>query len=637
MGVDFGATGHSRLSLSQAASRVRVDIAFALVDLLVVVAAYSIGMAIRMLDTMVDDPAAFWMDLFMALPVIVLIHLFANALAGAYGHVWEYASMSEAIRLMVANGAASILILGLALGLRDVVGVVIPVGTLVIGGLLSVLMMGLVRFRSRLFSHRKRLDGPRIVVVGSGQDAVAFARRAHDVEGGGRVVGFIGEGNGDLTRSRLLADLPVLGGLVDLAGVVEEEDIDQVVVVSSDSALAKAVVDACLDVEVRLRIAPAVEAVLTDSEAPLDLRDIKVEDLLPRDPVATDMSAVAELLKDKKVLVTGAGGSIGSEIVRQVLQYGVADVLALDRDETLLHEASLRWAGSARPVLADIRNPVSMIRVFEHLRPDVVFHAAALKHVPVLEEYPEEAVLTNVVGTRNVIEAGSRVGVQRFVLISTDKAVDPTSVMGATKRVAELLVKAGNERQDGCRYSAVRFGNVLGSRGSVIPTFVEQIRGGGPVTVTDPQMTRYFMTVNEAVQLVLQASSLARGSQVFLLDMGEPVRIEHLARRLIRLAGLIPDVDIQVEFTGKRPGEKLTEELANSPVEATSHPKIFEVPLSHPGAGMLAEAISELEHLAAEGDTGRVLSLLNSLAQGSLAHVSQLTEQRVAEVSLPWS
>jgi FlaA1/EpsC-like NDP-sugar epimerase len=257
-----------------------------------------------------------------------------------------------------------------------------------------------------------------------------------------------------------------------------------------------------------------------------------------------------------------------------------------------------------------------VLRAFERIEPDVVFHAAALKHVPVLEKFPGEAVLTNVVGTRNLIEAGSRVGVERFVLISTDKAVDPSSVMGASKRAAELLVKSGNARNDGCIYTAVRFGNVLGSRGSVIPTFVSQIRVGGPVTVTDPKMKRYFMTVNEAVQLVLQAAALADGSEIFLLDMGESVYIDDLARRLIRLAGLIPDIDIKIEFTGVRPGEKLEESLANGPVEVTSNPKIFEVRLQEPGGGVIAEAVADLEYAASKGDDDMVIDKLNELVWG---------------------
>jgi len=637
VGANIGVDGGRRQTISQAASRVRVDIAFAAVDLVVVVAAYAIGLALRMLDTVGADTSAYWVDLARAMPVIIAVHLLANALAGAYGHVWEYASMSEALRLMVANAGASMAIVAMVLVWREPLGLSMSVGSLVIGGFMSLLLMGLVRFRSRLFSHRKRFDGPRTVVVGSGQDAVAFARRAHEVEGGGRIIGFVGNGNGAVTKRRLLADLPVLGGFEELAEIVSKQKVDQVVVVSSDPSLTKSVVDACLDVEVRLRIVPAVEELLLDRAAPLDLRDIKVDDLLPRDPIATDMSSVAELLRGKRVLITGAGGSIGSEIVRQVVQYKHGGVWALDRDETLLHEASIRWSGGAIPVLADVRDTRAILRAVERIKPDVIFHAAALKHVPMLEDYPEEAVLTNVIGTRNLIEAGSRVGAERFVLISTDKAVDPTSVMGASKRVAELLIKAGNERRDGCRYTAVRFGNVLGSRGSVIPTFVSQIREGGPVTVTDPDMTRYFMTVNEAVQLVLQAAGLARESEVFLLDMGEPVRIEDLARRLIRLAGLIPDVDIDVEFTGRRPGEKLSEELSNGPVEVTNHPKIFEVPLSHPGAGTLADAVTTLEESALQGDTEPVLALLNSLAQGSLDRSKKLLEDRTVEASMSWS
>lgn len=617
-----------------AASRIRADMAFAVVDLIAVTAAYAVGLGLRMMDPLVGDPREFWLDLVLILPLIVFVHLAANALAGAYGHVWEYASLSEAVRLILANAAASaIVVTATILFLRGPLGLSLSGIALVAGGFISLLIMGLIRFRSRLFSYRRSTGGPRTIVVGSGQDAAAFARRAQELEGGARVVGFVGKGNGQPGRSRLLAELPVLGGLDVLTEIVEEADVDQVVVASSDPLIVKEVVDACLEVEVRLRILPAVEEVLRERAAPLDLRDIRVEDLLSRDPIVTDMSAVTQLIEGKRILVTGAGGSIGSEIVRQVLDLRPAAVFALDRDETLLHEAGLLWPGKAQPVLASIRDAEALIRVFERLRPEVVFHAAALKHVPVLEHFPEEAVLTNVIGTRNVIEAGSRVGVQNFVLISTDKAVDPTSVMGATKRVAELLIKAGNERRDGCRYTAVRFGNVLGSRGSVIPTFVSQIRSGGPVTVTDPEMTRYFMTVDEAVQLVLQSTTLARESEVFLLDMGEPVRIAHLAKRLIRLAGLIPNVDIDVEYMGIRPGEKLREELSSGPVEVTSHPQIFEVPLSHPGAVTLAEAVSDLETCATSGETDEVLQLLASLAEGSLRKRSGVVDSKT-EVSI---
>ena len=636
-GVTNGANGGTQLSLSRAASRIRVDIAFAAIDLIVVVAAYSIGLGFRMLDPLVGNPQEFWSDLLFFLPFVALIHLTANAIAGAYGHVWEHASISEAVRLVFASAIAMVVILTSAFLVRTPLGLVIPFATLVVGGLLSLLMMGMVRFRSRLFSFRKAAEGPRILVIGSGSDAVAFARRTHEIEGGGTVLGFVSDGNGSSSSTRLLAELPVLGGLDAIPEIVNAEEVDQVIIASSRPDLIRNVVDVCLAVDVRLRVLPAVEEVLNDRGAPLDVRDIKVEDLLVRDPVVTDMSAIAEIVGGKRVLVTGGGGSIGSELIRQILDYRPKDVWALDRDETLLHEARLRWPLPAKVVLADIRDAEATLRIFGRIRPDVVFHAAALKHVPVLEDHPEEAVLTNVVGTRNAIEAGSRTGTERFVLISTDKAVDPSSVMGATKRVAELLIKAGNERRDGCLYTAVRFGNVLGSRGSVIPTFVSQIRQGGPVTVTDPEMTRYFMTVDEAVQLVLQAASLAQESEVFLLDMGEPVRIEDLARRLIRLAGLMPDVDIKIEHTGVRQGEKLSEEIAKGPLNATSHPKIFEVQLSHPGSAVLANAVTDIEDAALAGDTVAVVEILSLLTDGNLQPAANLIKEPETEPHLAWN
>jgi FlaA1/EpsC-like NDP-sugar epimerase len=601
--------------MSRTASRVRADITFALVDGIVVVAAYSMALALRMLDANVEDIEGYWSNLFLALPLIVAIHIVANAVAGAYGHVWEYASVSEATRLAVANGSA-VFVIVLIRWASETLGtqVIVPYLTLVTGGLLTFLLTGLVRFRSRLFSLRKRGEGPALLVVGSGAEAAAFARRLTDVDGGGRVVGFVNSSNAGPANSRLVADLPVLGSLDDIPGILLTEDIDQIVIAGGDPSVVSAVVDICLDIDVRLRILPGIQDVITDRTAPLDVRDIKVEDLLVREAIETDMTVVSEILHGKTVLVTGGGGSIGSEIVRQVLKYEPAQVWALDRDETLLHEASLTWLGDARIMLCDVRDANAVLRAVERIKPDVIFHAAALKHVPVLEEFPEEAVLTNVVGTRNLIEAGSRVGAERFVLISTDKAVDPTSVMGASKCAAELLVKAGSARNDGCIYSAVRFGNVLGSRGSVIPTFVSQIRAGGPVTVTDRMMKRYFMTVDESVQLVLQAAALAKGSEVFLLDMGESVYIDHLARRLIRLAGLIPDIDIAIEYTGVRPGEKLEEVLANGPVVNTANAKIFEVKLYEPVGAMIVDAVGDLEEAALQGNKMMVTDLLNSLA-----------------------
>jgi len=602
-----------RESAAISAARVRADITLAAVDVLIVVAAYTFGLALRLLDPGVDAGGTYWADLAWAMPMIVVIHIIANILAGGYGHVWEHASANEAVRVVLANVVSGGVLLSLSWIARESLLRVVPFAVIVVSAGLALAGMGLVRFSSRMFSIRGGRSGARMLIVGTGREAAAFARQAPSLNGGCLVVGFLSDSPDSGSRARRLAGLPILGAVRDISTVIKDNAIDEVVVVGADAPRTREVVDLCLDVDARLRILPAAEDVMLDRLSALDVREIRVEDLLVRPQVATDLSEVGELLRDRRVLITGAGGSIGSEIVTQVLGFSPAAVFALDRDETLLHDARLKWGGNVKTVLCDLREPVKVLRTFEEIEPDIIFHAAALKHVPVLEAYPEEAVLTNVIGTRNVIEAGSRVGMSRFVLISTDKAVDPSSVMGATKRIAELMVQLGADRNDGCIYSAVRFGNVLGSRGSVIPTFVDQIKSGGPVTVTDADMTRYFMTTSEAVELVLQASALSEGSEVFVLDMGEPVRIVELARRLIRLAGLSPESDISIVYTGIRPGEKLNERLSMNPMTPTRNPQISEAKLDYPNPAVLMETVADLEQEARAVDRYRVRELLSNL------------------------
>jgi len=629
-----------RGSIVRAASRVRADILFAVVDLFVVASAYFLALGFRMLDRIVDpsleDPSTYFRNLALALPIIAVVHLIYNVWAGAYGHVWEHASIAEAFRVALANVAAAATLLFISYLAQASETLIIPYSVIVLGGLLSLFGMGLVRFRSRLFSFRRVLGGPPVLVVGCSREAAVFARQASSLPGGGHVVGFVADDEFTLRSGRRLAGLPILGTIDQIDELAQRFSAEQVVVVGNDPSRTREVVDRCLDVDVRLRIIPAAEDVLTNRSSTLDVRDIGVEDILVRPPVHTDLDAARNLIRGRRVLVTGAGGSIGSEIVRQLLAFEPAHVWALDRDETLLHEASLHWDGPTTNILCDVRDPVKLLRSMERIEPELVFHAAALKHVPMLESEPEEAVLTNVAGTRNVIEAGSRVGMRHFILISTDKAVNPTSVMGASKRLAELMTQAGNERRDGCVYTAVRFGNVLGSRGSVVPTFVEQIKLGGPVTVTDAAMTRYFMTVDEAVQLVLHAAALSAGSEVFLLDMGEPVRIVDLARRMIRLGGLRPERDIEIAYTGRRPGEKLTETLAIGPITATSHPKILEVKSEGMRTPTLFELVAALEDSALAGNRQRLYELLGSLADALPAVSEEVVDLEVAPLSV-WS
>lgn len=562
--------------------------------------AYLAALGIRSLDGQVD--AEWWGRVAIALPVVVAVHLVCNVIAGAYGHVWEYASISEAKRVLVAGFWAGVILgLGtLAFGDRP-----IPVSVVVLGSGLTIGFLGMVRFRSRLFSfHRTlKLDArDRVLILGTGKRAADLARNTLRGPYPVTVVGFVSPG--PTMGVRRLAGLPILGELEEIADLVVRYDIHEVIVAAEGgSVLARRLVDLCVDVDVRLRTVPDLDEILNGPEGGPDIRDLELEDLLLRPAVTTDLESVSNILSDKVVLVTGAGGSIGSEIVAQALRFMPKRLVTLDNDETHLHDGMLSWEAPAgtklTPALCDLRDEEKLSQIVAKYRPHVVYHAGAHKHVPILERWPEEAIKTNVAGTANLLAAIRDTRLERFVLISTDKTVSPTGVMGASKRMAEMLVQAAAQsaRDDGV-YSSVRFGNVLGSRGSVVPTFMEQIRRGGPVTITDERMTRYFMTVDEAVQLVLQASALAEHGEVFVLDMGQPVKIIDLAHRMIRLGGLVPGRDIEVKVSGARPGEKLYEELAHGPLSASAHPQINIADSPFPSPVTLFECVRRLEDLS---------------------------------------
>ena len=603
---------HGALSktLSIKAARMRADIAFAITDALIVVAAYVIALAARLLDPGVSD--RYWPELVTYLPLLIILHIGANVLAGAYGHVWEHASIAEARQVIVSNlGVLTVMVVVVAVQSDHP----IPLSSLILGTAIATGGMGLVRFRSRMFSYRRMAHAPRrarAIVVGTNRAAAVFAREA---SASLEILGFVE--TVPTASERWLAGTPIIGSLDDVERLVAELNVEQVIVVGGTDELVRRVVDLCLGVDVRLRIVPDPASILTRSQGAVDVRDIEVTDLLPRPAVHTDMVAVRELLVGKRILVTGGGGSIGSEIVRQVAQFAPQAVFALDRDETLLHEMLLSLGArrdEVTPILCDVRDADALRRHMTEIRPQIIFHAAALKHVPVLERHPDEAQKTNVRGTLNVLDSVRDLDIERFVLISTDKAVRPSSVMGASKRVAEMVVQQEAMRVDSGIYTSVRFGNVLGSRGSVVPTFVRQIQAGGPVTITDPEMTRYFMTVDEAVQLVLQSAALAEGGEVFVLDMGEPIRIYDLARRLIRLAGLVPDRDIAIEVTGVRPGEKLSESLAHGELIPTLHPRVNRTRPPSPGPVTMYDFVALLDRLADEQDMVGVREGLRDLA-----------------------
>jgi FlaA1/EpsC-like NDP-sugar epimerase len=612
------------LRVARRLALLRADVSFAAVDALLVMVAYGAALMLRFVDLPEGVPTRWWESFGLVIPLIVAIHILSNIAFGAYGHVWQFASIAEAVKIVLANiCAGATLLVGLFVfrAVSDESGP-IPIGSLALGALLTVALMGAVRFRTRLFSlHRIEAHSDalsRVLIVGTAKPAVDLARhlaRLANVE----VVGFVGTERFD--SGRRLADRPVLGQIEAVPDLVKANHVDEVIVATENgSPIVRRLIDLCLSVDVRLRIIPDIDSVLVSDNAVQDVRDLEPDDLLERASVHTDLEPVARLLSGVPVMVTGAGGSIGSELVRQIASFGPSRVIALDHDETHLHQAQPSWEGlgvEIEPVLCDIRDRTRLMRVMANCRPKIVFHAAAHKHVPILEKHPEEAVKTNILGTMMLIEAVKRSEVERFVLISTDKAASPVGVMGASKRVAEMLIQSEASNSGNVHFSAVRFGNVLGSRGSVVPTFVDQINRGGPVRVTDKEMTRYFMTIREAVELVLQASAIADPGRVLVLDMGEPVKIVDLAHRLIRMAGLVPGRDIKVEYTGAREGERLHEMLSTVPLIPSEHPRISIADQGFPAPITLMDKMNKLIRLAAQGDALNLRESLMAVAQSN--------------------
>ena len=599
---------------------VRRDIPLASLDLVASIAAYLAPLVLRF-DGKV--PERYWHNYWRLLPAIVVIHLAANFVFGLYGRMWRYASVLEARRVLLSGGAAGVLVLSMG-AIYGRGGRPLPLTVIAFGTFLAVVAFGAVRFQSRLFAFRRtetRLEAKRVLLVGAGDAGEMLLKDIlRNQELGLQVAGLVDDDRGKLGRT--LHGVKVMGPRSDIPPLVARLGVDQVLLAmpSATSEIVRDIAALCEEADVPLRVLPTVRETVGGRVAASDVRELRIEDLLGRTQVTTDPAAVEAILRDRVVLITGAGGSIGSEIVRQVVAFGPRSLVVLDHDETHLHElvSDLDPAVPVEVELADVRDFDRILAVFSRHRPDVVFHAAAHKHVPLLELHPEEAVRTNIVGTGSVVDAAVRTGVGRFVLISTDKAIRPVSVMGASKRIAEELVRTVQGRR--VVFCAVRFGNVLGSRGSVIPTFLRQIARGGPVTVTDPSMTRYFMSVDEAVQLVLQAAAIAEGGEVLTLDMGEPLNILELARKIIRLSGHIPGREIEIKIVGPRPGEKVTEDIVDDgeDVLPSAHPKIVvsRPPLPEPAS--LRRSLRELEDLSARGDDQLLATRLKEHAQGVL-------------------
>jgi len=559
------------------ASHLRARLLFMVLDALAVFAAYGVAEVTYFGNR---PPAYYWRDFLAFAGLALVVHLGCNSALGLYGRIWRHAGIEEARQVVLAGLTA----LGILLILRPLWRMLhlelVPLAVVLFGCALLTMAMGGLRFHSRLFAWQRgsRRVGLRVAVIGSRDAGAAAVRDMLRSPGAGLVPVAIFDDDGR-GHGLSIMGVPVVGGIDDIPGAARRYTIQQVflAIPNPSPVLVERALRASEAAGVSMKLLPSVKDIVAGKPQAVTIRrarEPQIEDLLGRTPVTTDLGAVRDSLTGRRVLITGAGGSIGSEIARQVAAFKPAHLVLLDHDETHLHEVALGITGPSEQLLVDVTDRAGLFEAFVRDRPDVVFHAAAHKHVPVLEEHPIEAARVNVLGTLNVVDAAKAAGVERFVLISTDKAVRPTSVMGASKQLAEQVVMTNGPAE--AAYCAVRFGNVLGSRGSVIPTFARQIAAGGPVTVTDPRMTRFFMSVEEAVQLVLQASVLTQGEEVFMLEMGRPVRIVDLAERMIRLSGHEPGVDLPISIIGPRPGEKLHEELhdPSEDVRPTIHPHI---------------------------------------------------------------
>ncbi|MEH7884017.1 nucleoside-diphosphate sugar epimerase/dehydratase [Bacillus sp. JJ1609] len=558
-----------------------------------------------------------------SLAILLSHHLFSFKFK-LYKKAWEYASVGELI-IILKTAAATILTAALFQGilLNELF-----FRRLSVTWLLLVLLIGGSRFCWRIYRDlylTRYSQNKRTLIIGAGSAGTMVARQLmKSNESELQPVGFIDD---DVKKHHLdILGIPVIGGVNKIESIVHDLQIENIVIAIPSLSMRelKIIFQECAKTNAKTQIIPMLEDLMTGKVSVNQFRDVQVEDLLGRDPVVLNNDIISEDITNKVVLVTGAGGSIGSEICRQIAQFNPGKLVLLGHGENSIYSIEMelkeRFCNSnieIIPVIAEIQDAKKMMSVMETFQPHVVYHAAAHKHVPLMEQNPEEAVKNNMIGTLNVANAASWHGVKTFVMISSDKAVNPTSVMGATKRLAEMIVQH-MDASSNTKFVAVRFGNVLGSRGSVIPLFKKQIEKGGPVTVTHPEMVRYFMTIPEASRLVIQAGTLAQGGEIFVLDMGEPVKIVDLAENLIKLSGFSVD-EIGIEYTGARPGEKLYEELLKDDEvgEHHVHPKIYVGKTSELYISEIEEIISTFSSMEKEELRDRLLALANNRVASS--------------------
>lgn len=544
---------------------------------------------------------------------------------GTFRQSWRNTGFRDLFSLLKSLTFVGSIFLIASIVFRDII--IIPLSVPIIEYFLSLLALSAIRVGTRFYlvywnpTYIRSKNNYRVLIVGAGESGNMAAREMlRHPEAGMQPVAFLDDDKSK--HGQKFLGIPVVGTVDDMEQAVNQFKIDEILIAmpSESGQVIRRVVEHARKTDAKYRIIPSIYDLISGKVTINQIRNVDVEDLLRRKPVDLNTQMIKSYTQNKTILVTGAGGSIGSELVRQLSRFDPREVILLGRGENSIHqlmnEIEYQFSDLNYSVqIGDVRDYNTLKRIFQKYKPKVIFHAAAHKHVPLMEANPEQAVLNNVLGTRNLVNLAVKNGVTHFVNISTDKAVNPTSVMGATKRISEQIVQWGaKEVENGEIYVSVRFGNVLGSRGSVIPKFKEQIKRGGPISITHPDMVRYFMTIPEASQLVMQSGALDMNGSVFVLDMGEPVRIETMARDLITLSGLEPDKDIKIEYTGMRPGEKLFEELLTSEegTDITQHEKIY-VAKSIDSIDQLTRKLDHLLDMAQHGDHAAIKQAIKSL------------------------
>jgi Predicted nucleoside-diphosphate sugar epimerases len=552
--------------------------------------------------------------------VVTLIFIIVFYFFKLYSSLWRYASVNELISIVMATSVAVVLsyIYGLIFGIQ------MPRSIYIISWMLIMLSVGGVRFSYRIYwvsyllNKKEKNALKNVLIIGAGSAGAKIIKELQkNKELGYYPVGILDDD--PYKQGKYINSIPVVGNRKDISRIIKQKRVNEVIIAmpSASQIEQRAIIDICKNVKCKVRILPGIGDMLDNLSPMSRVRDVDIEDLLGREPVKLDIENIAGYLKNKVVLVTGGGGSIGSELCRQIAKFEPRELLIFDIYENnaydIQNELLYKYPNlNLKVFIGSVRDRERVEDIFKTFKPDVIFHAAAHKHVPLMEDSPGEAVKNNIFGTLNVVQCADKYGARKFVMISTDKAVNPTNVMGATKRVCEMIIQS-IDKHSKTEFVAVRFGNVLGSNGSVIPLFKKQIQNGGPVTVTHPEINRFFMTIPEASQLVIQAGAMAKGGEIFILDMGQPVKIVDLAKDLIKLSGLEPDKDIKIIFTGLRPGEKLYEEvlMAEEGLKKTAHEKICIGVLSDIDYNELLEKLKMFDDIYNEPE--KVVNMLMSV------------------------